>query len=204
VLVIALMLIYLPWLFEHLNTGLPWLSWPVAAASALSALCLALSVINGWCSRVTPPRPLAGPDVPEVAVIIPTWGEPVPMVLRTVRSVLEQDYPRAHMHVVVSDDAHNRELEGALADLDVSYHDPPPRDAPGRDGAAKAGNLNSALAFVRMHFPRVSYIETRDADDELGSNRFLRQTIGQLECDAQLAFVQTVKESQVAGIPDHP
>ena len=37
---------------------------------------------------------------------------------------------------------------------------------------------------------------------ELGSLKFLRQTVGQLEADPDLAFVQTVKEAQVpAGDP---
>jgi len=94
VLVLALMLVYVPWLFAHLNTALPWLAWPFLLANILSATCVTLSVLNGWSTRVTPRRPFAGPDAPEVAVIIPTWGEPVGMVLRTVLSVLEQDYPR--------------------------------------------------------------------------------------------------------------
>jgi cellulose synthase/poly-beta-1,6-N-acetylglucosamine synthase-like glycosyltransferase len=201
-LVLALVAFYLPWLFTHLNLSLPWLAWPFVAANVLSALCVTLSVVNGWSTRVTPRRPLAGPDVPEVAVIIPTWGEPVPMVLRTVLSVIEQDYPRERMHVVVSDDAHNPELAAALAGLGVIYHEPPPRHAPGRDGAAKAGNLNSALELVLAHFPDVACIETRDADDEVGSLQFLRHTVGQLEFDEHLAFVQTIKEAQVsAGDP---
>ena len=46
------------------------------------------------------------------------------------------------------------------------------------------------------------YIETRDCDDELGSNGFLRQAVGQLEHDERLAYVQTIKEAQVsAGDP---
>ncbi|MBV9605544.1 MAG: glycosyltransferase [Solirubrobacterales bacterium] len=201
-LVLALMAFYMPWLLTHLNRSLPWLAWPFVAANAMSALCVTLSVLNGWSTRVTPRRPLVGPDVPEVAVIIPTWGEPVPMVLRTVLSVIEQDYPRGRMHVVVSDDAHNPELAAALAGLDVSYHEPPPRHAPGRDGAAKAGNLNSALELVLTNFPDVACIETRDADDEVGSERFLRHAVGQLEFDERLAFVQTIKEAQVsAGDP---
>lgn len=201
-LVMALMAFYLPWLFTHMNLSLPWLAWPFAAANGLSALCVTLSVLNGWTTRVTPRRPLVGPDVPEVAVIIPTWGEPVPMVLRTVLSVIEQDYPRERMHVVVSDDAHNPELAAALAGSGVIYHEPPPRHAPGRDGAAKAGNLNSALKMVLARFPEVACIETRDADDEVGTEKFLRHTIGQLEFDKRLAFVQTVKETQVsAGDP---
>lgn len=201
-LVLALMAFYLPWLFEHVNSSIPWLAWPFLAANAFSALCLTLSVVNGWSTRVTPRRPILGPDVPEVAVIIPTWGEPVPMVLRTVLSVIEQDYPRDRMHVVVSDDAHTADLAAALEGLGVLYHEPPPRHAPGRDGAAKAGNLNSALEMVLTRFPEVTCVETRDADDEVGSSQFLRHTVGQLEFDQRLAFVQTVKEAQVsAGDP---
>lgn len=201
-LLVGLMLFYLPWMFGHLNSAVAWMAWPFAGASALSALCLALSVFNGWHSHITPPRPLTGPIVPEVAVLIPTWGEPVAMVLRTVLSVLEQDYPPDRMHVVVSDDAHNPALASALEGLGVIYHEPPPRHAPGRDGAAKAGNLNSALTLVLERFPGVTHIETRDADDELGTVRFLRHTVGQLEADGGLAFVQTIKEAQVsAGDP---
>ena len=79
------------------------------------------------------------------------------------------------------------------------YHRPVDRYAPGRNGAAKAGNLNDALAILN---PDIEYIETRDADDELGSARFLREVVGQLEADDRLAFVQTIKEAQVsAGDP---
>jgi cellulose synthase (UDP-forming) len=50
--------------------------------------------------------------------------------------------------------------------------------------------------------PELRYIETRDCDDELGSNGFLRQAVGQLEHDERLAFVQSIKEAQVsAGDP---
>ena len=202
IVVLALMLLYVPWLFAHLNTGVPWLAWPFLLANILSAVCVTLSVVNGWSARVTPRRPWAGPEAPEVAVIVPTWGEPVPMVLRTVLSILEQDYPRERLHVVVSDDAHNPELAVALEGLGVIYHEPPPRNAPGRDGAAKAGNLNSALELVCSRFAGAEYIETRDADDEVGSDNFLRHTVGQLEFDERLAFVQTIKEAQVsAGDP---
>jgi cellulose synthase (UDP-forming) len=196
---IVLMLVYLTWMVTHLAPGRPWLAGPFAAASFLSALCLTLSVVNGWSSSVTPARPLLGNDVPFVAVLIPTYGEPVPMLLRTVLSVLAQDYPPDRRVVVVSDDARNPQLARALSDLDVIYHLPPDRWSPQRGGAPKAGNLNSALEMVLHRFPQVAYIETRDADDEVGSLRFLRQTVGQLEADPRLAFVQTVKEAQVAA-----
>jgi cellulose synthase (UDP-forming) len=202
VLVLALTLVYVPWLFTHLALGRPWLTIPFAVATVFSAACVLVSVLNSWWSEIPTMRPLRGRRAPIVAVIIPTCGEPVPMVLRTLVSVLEQDYPSQSLAVVVSDDAHNPELEDALAGLGVLYHHPPPRWAPGRDGAAKAGNLNSALQFVLSRVPEVKYVETRDADDEVGSLQFLRQTVGQLEADEKLAFVQTVKEAQVsAGDP---
>ncbi len=200
--VILLMAIYLPWMFTHLATDRMWLAGPFAAASVFSAICLLLSIINGWTSRITPLRPLMGRDVPLVGIIIPTCGEPVPMVLRTVLSVVKQDYPARARVIVVSDDGHDPELRAALVGLGVHYHSPPDRWAPGRAGAPKSGNLNSALAYLLVHFPDVCYIETRDADDEVGSDLFLRQAVGQLEFDPGLAFVQTVKEAQVsAGDP---
>ncbi len=126
---------------------------------------LAVSMINGWSSRVTPARCLAGAGVPDVAVLIPTLGEPVPMVLRTVLSVIDQDYPSEHMLVLVSDDAGNPALAAELDGLGVVvYHRPRPRSAPGRDGAAKAGNLNSRDPDLGRLLGR----------DELGRPRRLR------------------------------
>src|ERR671929_84763 len=59
------------------------------------------------------------------------------------------------------------------------------------------GSLNHSAMW-----PDIRYIETRDADDEVGSDGFLRQVIGQLEADERVAFVQTIKEAQVsAGDP---
>lgn len=51
-------------------------------------------------------------------------------------------------------------------------------------------------------FPELAYVETRDADDEMGTTRFLHEVVGQLEADEGLAYVQTIKETQVsAGDP---
>src|SRR4029077_14088035 len=140
-------------------------------------------------------------DEPQVAVLIPTCGEPVPMILRTVQSVLEQDWPLEQMVVVVSDDGADPELEAAIRSVgstSVDYFVPLPLHAPGRDEAAKAGNLNSALDFVCTFHSDVAFVETRDADDEMGSPSFLREIVGQFEADRKLAFVQTVKEASVS------
>ncbi len=194
--------IYLPWLFTSLNQHLPWLAWPFLVANVFTLLTTLLSIFNHWWRAVPEPHPLPRGAEPSVGVIIPCCGEPVSMVLRTLASVLRQDWPRERMVVVVSDDGHDPHLARALTCWPVIYHSPPPRFAPGRDGAAKAGNLNSAVTMMLQEHPELRYIETRDCDDELGSNAFLRQAVGQLEHDERLGYVQTIKESQVsAGDP---
>jgi cellulose synthase (UDP-forming) len=190
--------LYVPWLLRSLNGDLPWLSWPFVAANAVTIAATLLAIANQWFRSVPVARPLPRGAEPLVGVIVPTCGEPVPMVLRTVASLFEQDWPAERMVVLVSDDGHDPALAAALATYPVTYHSPPARWAPGRDGAAKAGNLNSALERLRREHPDVRYIETRDADDELPSTAFLRQVIGQLEADERLAFVQTIKEAQVS------
>lgn len=190
--------VYLPWLLTSLNTSLLWLALPFVIANVFTLATGLLSVANGWSRFVPERRPLPLGTEPHVAVIVPTCGEPVPLILRTIVSVLDQDWPTDRLVVVVSDDGHDPALAAAVESLPVLYHSPPPRFSPGRDGAAKAGNLNSALELVDRRFPDVKYIETRDADDELGSAGFLRQVVGQLEADPQLAFVQTIKEAQVS------
>ena len=189
---------YLPWMFASLNGDALWLAWPFAVANVFTVVVGLLSVANSWHRSVPDPAPLPHGGEPLVGVIVPTYNEPVPMILRTVLSVLEQDWPTDRLAIVVSDDGHDPALEEALTGWPVAYFSPPPRNAPGRDGAAKAGNLNAALAFLQQEYPEVAYIETRDADDELGSNGFLRHVIGQLESGPRRAFVQTIKEAQVA------
>ena len=73
-----------------------------------------LNIFNHWWRAVPEPHPLPQGGEPPVGIIIPCCGEPVPMVLRTVTSVLEQDWPRERMVIVVSDDGHDPALADAL------------------------------------------------------------------------------------------
>ncbi len=192
-------LVYIPWLVASLNERVPWLAWPFLAANLFTVLAALLNVRNAWSRHVPPSRALPQGAEPTVGVIVPTCGEPVAMILRTVESILEQDWPREKLVIVVSDDGNSPLLARACETLPVVYHRPPRHGDPERRGDAKAGNLNSALALIdAMEIPGLRYIETRDADDELGSTGFLRQTIGQLEHDHGLAFVQTIKEAEVS------
>jgi cellulose synthase (UDP-forming) len=190
--------LYLPWLLSVLNRHLPWMSWPFFIASVFTLGLTLLNVANTWWRTVPDRRPLAHGAEPTVGIIVPCCGEPVPMILRTIASIIHQDWPRERMVIVISDDGHDPALALAVQSWPVTYYSPPARFAPGRDGAAKAGNLNSAFAMLVEQYPELRYIETRDCDDELGSTGFLREAVGQLEHSNGLAFVQTIKEAQVS------
>ena len=118
---------YLPWLLTSLNPSVPWLAWPFAVASVFTIAYALLSIVNSWWRTVPQPRLLPSGDEPIVGVIVPTCGEPVPMVLRTIVSVLEQDWPAGRLVVVVSDDGHDPALEAAVSEYPVVYHSPPSR-----------------------------------------------------------------------------
>ena len=194
--------LYVPWMLASLNRSVPWLAWPFAITNLFTLATGLLAVFNSWWRVAPKPTSVPSGSEPAVGVIVTACGEPVPMIMRTVVSVLDQGWPLERLVLVVSDDGHDPTLQAALEAYPVLYHSPPPRDSPGRDGAAKAGNLNSALSMLDERFPEIRYIETRDADDEMGSQAFLRQVVGQLEANERLAFVQTIKEAQVsAGDP---
>ena len=197
--VVVLSVIYLPWIVSVRNQEAPVIAWAFIFAATVSAITLAITVANSWNWKTPIPRPHRVGNEPTVGILIPTCGEPIPMVLRTVESVLAQNWPRDAMIVVVSDDAHSSQLEAALRHYpDVHYHLPPSQNSPLRNGTAKSGNLNSAHAYLQGLDTRIDFIETRDADDECGSTNFLRLAVGQLVDDVTIAYVQTIKEAQVS------
>ena len=59
--------------------------------------------------------------------------------------------------------------------------DPSPRPRPRR--RRQGGQPERRAGDARPRVPRHRYVETRDADDELGSTHFLREVVGQLEAD---------------------
>ncbi|UCC64522.1 MAG: glycosyltransferase [Anaerolineae bacterium] len=196
---------YLPWALANLNWAAPWLSLPFAAASLMTAVMTIVTAINHWQYSVPEERLVPVGQEPEVAVILPTYGEPPKMVYETAKSVLEQDYPEGKIRLVIGDDAHRKAIRSVVErlrqehpDAFVGYHEPPRRGDPRRRGEAKAGNLNSVLDALDKYAPQASFLETRDADDKVGDPGFLRQATGQLLADPKVAFVQTVKEAVVS------
>ncbi len=192
---------YLPWAAFNIEWRNWWITVPFLLANAFLVCSSLLSARNNWSRAIPIPVDVARAHEPLVGVIVPTYGEPLHMVVNTVRSILEQDWPTNRLRVIVSDDAHDDRVRDefvALA-LDVPpgtlrYHRPPKRGDPLRQGESKSGNLNSALLLL----DDCDYIETRDADDLVGSRNFLRATVSQMMDDPGLGFVQTIKETMTS------
>ena len=201
---LALALAYVPWLIRVANRDALWLAVPFIAANVSMIAGSLLHWVNNWDRRSPMLHHARRGQEPDVAVIVPTYGEPVEMVVRTIASVLDQDYPRQRITIVVSDDAHSEDMGRAIsrfaranADAAVLYHRPPAKDSPDRRGEAKAGNLNSAVDFLDAAGIVPPFVETRDADDLVGDPSFLRVCVGQLSAKPELGFVQTVKTAAV-------
>jgi cellulose synthase (UDP-forming) len=196
---------FTPWLVLHIDMTHPLSSVPFVLAFLYMVFQIHISIINNWhwsCAKVLQVPP--GRE-PHVAVIVPTCGEPVVMIYRTLMSIIAQDWPPERLILIVSDDAWSHEISDMTHEvsrrnprLAIRYHLPPKHGSPGRRGEAKAGNLNSALNRLRKEFPFVEFIETRDADDLVGDRYFLRRTVAVLCDDPRVAYTQTIKECKVS------
>ena len=79
-------------------------------------------------------------DLPDVDVLVPTCGEPVPLVERTLRGCLAMEYEGAgKVHIYLCDDAASDEMRALTDSLGINYLARPEHQD------AKAGNLNFAL-----------------------------------------------------------
>ena len=115
-------------------------------------------------------------SLPKVAVLVPSCGEPLEVVERSLRGCLDLDYP--NFEVWLLDDGARPELERLGAQLGCRYQARPQRTH------AKAGNLNAALPQLQAELLAVF-----DAD-VVPSRRFLNRTVG-LFRDPHVGFVQT-------------
>ncbi|MFS8130342.1 MAG: glycosyltransferase [Candidatus Dojkabacteria bacterium] len=201
VLAIFAQLIYIYAIVKGFNSDYPVISSIFIGFQLIAFLCFILYVFNNWTIKVPGRKVLKEGYEQKVAVIIPTWSEPVSMVKSTVLSVINQDYPIEKLLIVVSDDSRNPEMLRMVYEvatenskLEILYNNPPTKGSIFRQGEAKSGNLNSAFRLIQDKYPDIEYIETRDADDLVGSKEFLRDTVGQLMSDSSLAYVQTVKK----------
>jgi cellulose synthase (UDP-forming) len=121
-------------------------------------------------------RWLASAWQPWVDVLIPTCGEPLPVLERCLLACSQLNYARRQLWVL--DDAGRPEVAALAARYGCRYHQRPERRH------AKAGNLNAGLALSDGELVAVF-----DADF-VPQRHFLERTIGLL-LDPQVALVQT-------------
>jgi cellulose synthase (UDP-forming) len=149
-----------------------------------------LVMVVSYLNQIWPKNNVEAPPLPDelpyVAAVIPTYGEPVDILRQTVHSLKNLDYPRERLHIVISDDGHRDEVRIMAESMDIHY-------SMGARKDAKAGNLNSALLYLDEHFPQATLILTQDAD-EIVHPSFLKKTVGYF-ADEKMAFVQTPKDA---------
>lgn len=148
-------------------------------------LVMVLNYLNQIRPKINSKTPSRPDILPPVAVIVPTYGEPIHILERTIVSLKELEYPEECLYIVISDDGRRDEVYQLAASHHVHYNPGPRKDA-------KAGNLNAALAYVDTNFPQAKLILTQDADEMIAPS-FLMKTVGYFD-DPGLAFVQTPKE----------
>lgn len=193
-------LIYISWLHTVLNLETPLFSLFVLLTAYVGFISSIFLVINNWSWSQPKPKSLSLGQEPKVAIIVPTWKEPVQMVSNTVTSILNQNFPKEKMVLIISDDDANPEMHSMIQALhkrypmtELIYHIPEPKNSPNRVGEGKAGNLNSAMQIVNAR-EDIHFVETRDADDLVHDPNFLRITLAYLVTEQKLAFVQTIKD----------
>ncbi len=164
---------YVSWWLVPGRMGTPVLFWLLVAAECFTVLHVLGLWSAIWSTKVD--------DVPAVSrtrsidVFIPTYGEPVPVLERTVAAALAMD--GAHVTYVL-DDADRPEVQALAVRLGALYI------ARTENSGAKAGNINNALRQTSGELVAVF-----DADHVPAPN-FLTTLLGHFEAD-DVAFVQS-------------
>ncbi|CAL5872217.1 uncharacterized protein PFLUO_LOCUS6476 [Penicillium psychrofluorescens] len=130
-------------------------------------------------------------NVPRVDVLLPCCGEPVEVIMDTVRAACTLDYPASHFRVLVLDDGDSTVLKKAVAKLQsqwfhLSYHS---RGRQSGQVFAKSGNLNYALTTLQREI-QPEFCAILDADS-IPTRDFLRGTLPHLLRNPKSALVST-------------
>ncbi|MBA4175014.1 MAG: UDP-forming cellulose synthase catalytic subunit [Leptothrix sp. (in: Bacteria)] len=157
------------------------LGWGLLAAEAYAWLVMVLGFVQtAWPLQR---RPVALPPAPErwptVDVFIPTYNEPLAVLVPTVLAAKGLDWPADKLRITLLDDGRRDEIRAFAAEVGVGYGTRPD------NLHAKAGNLNHALARSDGEF--VAIFDC----DHLPSRSFLQLTMGELLRDERCAMVQT-------------
>lgn len=116
---------------------------------------------------------------PSVDIFIPSYNEPLSVVMPTVIAALALDWPRDKMKVYLLDDGRRQDFKEFAASVGVNYVTRP------NNLYAKAGNINAALPHTDGEL-----IAIFDCD-HIPTRTFLQATVGWFLADKKLAMVQT-------------
>lgn len=99
--------------------------------------------------RKRPRLRLRGSKVPGVDILITTCGEPIDVIIDTIRGACHIEYPRSRYRVIVCDDAADAVLEDQVRNLsntysNLLYH----AREKGEIHHYKAGNLQAGIDFT--------------------------------------------------------
>ena len=142
-------------------------------------------LITGFFQTIWPlkRRPVPMPQDlskwPTVDVFIPSFNEPLSVVMPTVIAALAMDWPREKIKVYLLDDGRRDDFREFAALVDVTYM------TRANNEYAKAGNINAALPQTDGEL-----IAILDCD-HIPTRTFLQATVGLFVQDSQLAMVQT-------------
>ncbi len=116
---------------------------------------------------------------PSVDIYIPTYNEPLKVVIPTVFAAQNIDWPEDKLNVYVLDDGKRENIKAFCAQNNINYLTRPD------NSFAKAGNLNHALTKTQGEF--VAIFDC----DHVPVRSFLQMTMGGFIKNKKLALVQT-------------
>ncbi|HVM04968.1 MAG TPA: glycosyltransferase [Acidimicrobiales bacterium] len=161
-----------------LDLGVWWVSVPLLVLEAHAVAGLGLFAFSLWDVDARPPASRRVTTDKRVAVLIPTYNEPVEVLLPTVAAAVAL---RPVHETWVLDDGDRPEVRRLAERLGARYL--------AREGHdhAKAGNLNNALGVIDAEL-----IAVLDAD-HVATPDFLTHTLGYFD-DPRVAVVQTPQD----------
>jgi len=179
VIALAATFVYLAWrITETVNWSVWWVAVPLVLLELHAAVSLALFAYAAWDTTSAPDAAPARIAPGRVAVLIPTYNEPVEVLLPTVAAAVALE-PTHETWVL--DDGNRPETEALARKLGAHYLARPTHEH------AKAGNINHALEVVAADF-----IAVLDAD-HVAMPGFLVRTLGYF-ADPRMAVVQTPQD----------
>lgn len=108
---------YVIWVVQSLNMNALYISIPFLLVSIYLALLLMVTFVNNWSRRHIIFSKVKKYEEPNVWTIIPTYGESIEILEKTIMSWINQDYPIIHRRLVISSQTPGIEVKALVARL---------------------------------------------------------------------------------------